>query len=514
MVSTNSHSRTTITNLVRIHDQALTLVALTLLGFYLRIRNISDKGYSMDEALMIYESLTGILIEQTPFLPPVLRRLLLHISGKVTPFNMHILSVVWGTLSIPAAYFLGKELHRKTTGLMTAGLVTLSPVMIFFSQEGRSYAALILASTLVALFYFRAYRAGGWNWFFYFLCLLWCASSHLLTSHVVMALSCTSIFYYLWRLNQTSSRARDKNDLLIFFTLTITASVIGFSYAYTRPGVTSVIDTTYSFGPLNYIANILMNLSVASYTYIDDPFSYNVIVSLFYALFFFLGLIHFFKNRKIHEWFYFSTLLLIPVIILYFSLGVKSSWPWGRYICFLVIPFHATIAFALSQHNRMVPEKICYLLLLIGFIPTLMPLLSQKETFHTAYYRPYFETIKKESDTLDGIIIISSQGVYRVPMLYYLYKNNDLPVYLWNEKNNNLTKIVPRNSLVPSIEVPATSEPGFTHFSTGKYAILDWPEVEPKSCENLQGLIGSGTIVTLRDDDKLRACRIVPQKNP
>lgn len=57
-------------------------------------------------------------------------------------------SVMWGVLTIPAFFFLGKIYRSKTLGYFLAVIACLSPVLIYFSQEFRFYSMLMFFATL------------------------------------------------------------------------------------------------------------------------------------------------------------------------------------------------------------------------------------------------------------------------------------------------------------------------------------------------------------------------------
>src|ERR1700733_3817823 len=59
------------------------------------------------------------------------------------------LSVVACTLSVPATYLLGRELAGKSLGLLGALLFALCPTSLYFAQETRVYALLMLAGAVL-----------------------------------------------------------------------------------------------------------------------------------------------------------------------------------------------------------------------------------------------------------------------------------------------------------------------------------------------------------------------------
>lgn len=68
------------------------------------------------------------------------------------------LSALCGTLTVPLAYCVGAELASRRAGLIAAALVAVNPMLIWYSQEARSYALLVLFCAASFLFFARALR--------------------------------------------------------------------------------------------------------------------------------------------------------------------------------------------------------------------------------------------------------------------------------------------------------------------------------------------------------------------
>lgn len=68
-------------------------------------------------------------------------------TGEV---GVRSLSALIGTATIPVAYLAGRELVSRRTGIVTAAIVAVSPLLVWYSQEARAYALLALlgAATL------------------------------------------------------------------------------------------------------------------------------------------------------------------------------------------------------------------------------------------------------------------------------------------------------------------------------------------------------------------------------
>jgi uncharacterized membrane protein len=88
-------------------------------------------------------------------------------------------SLIAGTLVIPVLYELARELYDRRTGLIAAAFATVSPILVWYSQEVRMYEFAALFGLLALLTQLRAIRNGTMlNWAGYIL-----ATAALLWSH-------------------------------------------------------------------------------------------------------------------------------------------------------------------------------------------------------------------------------------------------------------------------------------------------------------------------------------------
>ena len=76
-------------------------------------------------------------------------------TGEV---GLRSLSALFGAATVPLAYCIGAELANRRAGLIAAALVAVSPMLIWYSQEARSYALLVFFCAASLLFFARALR--------------------------------------------------------------------------------------------------------------------------------------------------------------------------------------------------------------------------------------------------------------------------------------------------------------------------------------------------------------------
>jgi mannosyltransferase len=71
-------------------------------------------------------------------------------------WGIRSLSALVGTLTVPIGYAIGRQLASRRVGLILMGLLAFDPMLIWYSQEARSYALLVLFGALSFLFFVRA----------------------------------------------------------------------------------------------------------------------------------------------------------------------------------------------------------------------------------------------------------------------------------------------------------------------------------------------------------------------
>jgi uncharacterized membrane protein len=122
------------------------VAVLIAIGAALRFGTIASQSYWLDEATTVHEMHLsfGAMLHQvhvnetTPPLYFVLAWLWAKVFGT-SEAGLRSLSALLGTLAIPITYLCGRELVSRAAGLVAAALATVSPFMIWYSQEARSY---------------------------------------------------------------------------------------------------------------------------------------------------------------------------------------------------------------------------------------------------------------------------------------------------------------------------------------------------------------------------------------
>jgi mannosyltransferase len=85
-------------------------------------------------------------------------------AGGTSEYAMRFFSLLFGTLCIPLIYVLGRRLLGSSVGVLSGLIVSISPYVVWYSQEVKMYT-LVLALALLAIYSLRRALAGdGWAW--------------------------------------------------------------------------------------------------------------------------------------------------------------------------------------------------------------------------------------------------------------------------------------------------------------------------------------------------------------
>jgi hypothetical protein len=166
-------------------------IGLGAAGIAIRFATLGLQSYHHDEVITAARVLPGSFghmlhevhrSESTPWLYYILAWVWSKAFG-LGEVGLRSLSALFGALTIPVAYLIGRELAGRRAGLITMAFVAFNPMLIWYSQEARAYALLVLLCAVSLLFFLRFRRTGATRDL-----ALWSASSALaMTSHYFAA---------------------------------------------------------------------------------------------------------------------------------------------------------------------------------------------------------------------------------------------------------------------------------------------------------------------------------------
>ncbi len=140
------------------------LIAVIALGTAIRFATLGVQSFDFDESFTVGIVVNGSFghmlrtIPRTESSPP-LYYILAWLWGKVFGLDevgIRSLSALFGSLVIPVAFFIGKRFGSFRAGLYAALFVAVDPLLVWYSQEARTYALLALLGALSLWTFVRA----------------------------------------------------------------------------------------------------------------------------------------------------------------------------------------------------------------------------------------------------------------------------------------------------------------------------------------------------------------------
>ncbi len=155
---------------IRSRSRAFWIVAaLTALAAALRFATLGVQSYHHDEIVTasrvlrdgFWHAMDAVgFSESAPPLYYALAWVWTQVTGT-GEFGLRSFSAAAGVATVPVAYLIGAELHTRRTALIAAALVAVNPMLVWYSQEARAYALLILLTSLSLLHFLRSLPANG-----------------------------------------------------------------------------------------------------------------------------------------------------------------------------------------------------------------------------------------------------------------------------------------------------------------------------------------------------------------
>lgn len=160
------------------------LLLILFLGAVLRLYALSAESFYFDEVYSVWaakHSVGWLFTLSTQRIFPPLYYMLLHfwlVLGE-DEFTIRLLSVALGLISIVGVYVLAKQLFNERVGLLSALLLTISPLHLWYSQEARMYMLVLTLGLYSAYFMLLALRKGQrWQWLAYILSTALAMNTH------------------------------------------------------------------------------------------------------------------------------------------------------------------------------------------------------------------------------------------------------------------------------------------------------------------------------------------------
>ena len=144
------------------------LAGLTALGVAVRFASLGVQSYHHDEVITAMRVVPGSFEDmlhrvRTSESNPPLYYVLAWGWAKAfgtDEVGLRSLSALFGAATVPVGYLVGRQLATRRAGLILAALIAVNPMLIWYSQEARSYALLVFFGALSLLFFVRGLSSG------------------------------------------------------------------------------------------------------------------------------------------------------------------------------------------------------------------------------------------------------------------------------------------------------------------------------------------------------------------
>jgi mannosyltransferase len=148
----------------RRHAVLWALVGLTALAAAVRFASLGLQSYHHDEVITAMRVIPGDFeqmlhrVETSESNPPLYYVLAwawakAFGTGEV---GLRSLSALFGVGAVPVGYLIGRQLVGRRAGLVLAAFIAVNPMLIWYSQEARSYSLLVFFGALSLFFFVRA----------------------------------------------------------------------------------------------------------------------------------------------------------------------------------------------------------------------------------------------------------------------------------------------------------------------------------------------------------------------
>lgn len=323
------------------------LVLILSLGGILRFWHLGEMSLWKDELFSMLEaqkSLFHIFSSKTWFFGynPV-HYFFTHLAlyfGKNEAF-VRTPAVIFGLLTIFVIYKLGKVIFNQKVGLLSAFLLSISPLHLEYSREVRYYSYLIFFSSLTLFFLYKTIsekKKNIWVILFALASLLNIATQ----PNALLVLEAETMFLLAWLwwkkkllwIVQKIRRWKTKEALIItgiVLTFVFLAGVFVKSFGE----LFAMMKFAPAMPPFAFLAYILVNLSAGKSA-----------VAVYFPLFI-LGLITSYKKKR--EVFFLLLLFMnLPLFVVYFLRPAAVFDFHIRYVSFIVIPYLLLVSYGIG----------------------------------------------------------------------------------------------------------------------------------------------------------------------
>ncbi|MDD1686817.1 glycosyltransferase family 39 protein [Methanoregula sp.] len=389
------------------------LLSLTIIGAILRFVNLGFNSLWLDEAStyqFAIKSIPAIWQATTggEFNPPLFywieHFMLMFGNNEVV---LRFVPALAGILTIPLIYLIGKEFVDRNVGIIAAAICTISPFLLFYSQEARAYSLGLFFIAFAMVFFLKAMKTNELSSWLLFGVL----SALALWAHFYTIVVTGSLLLYALIVKIPDLR-KDIREIKYLVAAGVVFVVVSLPLLFVALQLfTSRTTGGPSFG--------LQGADVIITTF-QQLSGFSAMVMFLFLLLFVVGVMqafHLDRNKGI----FLVALMVLPFAISWFLSYKIPMVP--RYLIILVPVYFIGIALAYKPVYGLISNRgVVY-----GFI-ALLVLLSVTTPFFSSYYTSYSKEdwrgfagqVRQAAQPGDAIVFVP--GYISQPFDYY-YSN-------------------------------------------------------------------------------------------
>jgi len=401
----------------------LSLTIIILLGLFLRIYDLGNQSYWLDESYSITDasktSLSEVLSNLKTDQPvPPLYFIFLHFWIQLFGLSevaTRSLSLIFSVLSIIFVYFMVKKISKEETALLTSLIFAISLPEIVFSQETRCYALFTFLAVLSTYYFIKSISENKkYNYYLYTIFI----TLAVYTNYFAVVLIALQLSYFLFA----------KYDIHKLYSILLCQIIAGLLFMFWFPTLLKQIIPlqalhqemfrAYNFQPLIaelglfiFFIPIFLLLIFLAFFYFNNKLSFNKIIKF---------------NDKYPV---ILPLIFIIGLVLLFPLLIKSKMGL-RYYVFL----SPAVYFIISRNILLLNKTMGRILLIILLLTFAFSLIIYYNTTTKTQWKEAIEFIESEKDIWDSIIVLESGENLLLTNIYY---DGNIPIMPINKTMNH-----------------------------------------------------------------------------
>lgn len=410
-------SKENLVNVLRYNRYAQMLIFLILVGGILRFYNLGynslwlDEGVTYDFAklsLVEIVQLTTNAVEVNSPLFYALEHCMLIFGNS--EFILRFLSALFGTLTIPVVYLIGRDVCGRLGGIVAAALLAFSTFHVYYSQEARAYATVLFFFSLALLFYLHALKGNKLQeWC---LCGIFCAFSF--WSHFYASIGVGILFLHalIVKRHEILKHAASLKPFIIGWVLSlllVSPLLYGTIQLYFMRTATA---PTWGISGFDVFTQTIVLFSGSEI--------YLTVLFLFCAL---LGVGYLYLKAGKQD---IALLLVMSLTLPFFaSMSLSSLMPMSpRYLLYLLPLYFIAIGAAFNLIPKEIDYKKVAVVVIILIILVGIPYFS---SYYTTYSKNDWRIFSQDlsSKTSLGDYVVAMPGYMTLPLDYYYDSNAD-----------------------------------------------------------------------------------------